>query len=54
MTIHYPYIYERNIQKLIKMGRVANRSDAVKQALILFFQKQPNELNILGYWEDKS
>ncbi len=52
ITINIPYIYEKNIQKLIEMKLIANRSEAIRTALREFLQKEYNKnLNILGFFD---
>lgn len=51
MTINIPYIYDDNIQKLIKMKVTPNRSEAIRTALRDFFQKEYINLKLLGYFE---
>ncbi|MHA1492331.1 MAG: ribbon-helix-helix domain-containing protein [Promethearchaeota archaeon] len=52
ITINIPHIYEKNIQKLIEMKLIANRSEAIRTALREFLQKEYNKnLNILGFFD---
>ncbi len=51
ITIHYPYIYDDNIQKLIKLKVVSSRSEAVRIAIRDFLHKSVDELDLLGFGE---
>lgn len=49
-TINIPYNYERNIQKLIEMKLIANRSEAIRTAIREFLQREYNSnLIILNF-----
>ena len=50
ITINIPYNYERNIQKLIEMKLIPNRSEAVRTAIREFLQREYNSnLKILDF-----
>jgi len=50
ITINLPYNYEENIQKLIEMKLIANRSEAIRTALREFLQREYNKnLKILNF-----
>ena len=51
ITINYPHIYEKNIQKLIKMKVVSSRSEAIRMAIREFLHKEYIILKLLGFWE---
>lgn len=42
ITINIPDLYDKNIQKLIIAGYVANRSEGVRTALRDFLKKETN------------
>jgi Arc/MetJ-type ribon-helix-helix transcriptional regulator len=54
ITINIANIYDKNIQKLIKMKVVANRSEAIRTALREYLQKEYNNLELLGFFEQDS
>lgn len=50
ITIYIPDNYEKNIQKLIVMKLIPNRSEAIRTALREFLQKEYNSnLKILNF-----
>ena len=49
ITINIPDIYDANIQKLIKMNLLSNRSEAVRIALREYLQKESENLRLLGF-----
>lgn len=52
ITINFPEIYDENIQKLIRMERVASRSECIRLALRDFLNEEYNKnLELLGYFE---
>ena len=53
ITINLPYIYDQNIQKLIRMKITASRSEAIRTALREFLYKEYNNLKLLDYYEDE-
>jgi len=53
ITINLPYIYDENIQKLIKMKVAASRSEAIRTALRNFLHKEYKNLELLGYFDEK-
>lgn len=52
ITINLPEIYDKNIQKLIRMNIVPSRSEAIRIALREFLHNEYNNLKLLGYFED--
>ena len=50
ITINLPEIYDENIQKLIKMKVVPNRSEAIRIALREFLHQEYNNLKLLGFF----
>ena len=54
ITINLPYIYDENIQKLIKMKVAASRSEAIRTALRNFLHKEFKNLELLGYFDEKT
>ena len=53
ITINLPYIYDENIQKLIKMKVTNSRSEAIRTALREFLHKEYNNLKLMGYFDEK-
>jgi len=52
LTINIPEIYDKNIQKLIGMKLVPNRSEAVRTALREYLQEEYDiNLDLLGYFD---
>ncbi|MFX1317056.1 MAG: ribbon-helix-helix domain-containing protein [Promethearchaeota archaeon] len=51
ITINLPDIYDKNIQKLIKMKLIPSRSEAVRTALREFLHKEYDNLKLLDYFE---
>ena len=51
ITINIPYIYDVNIQKLIKMKITPSRSGCIRTALRDFLLKEYPNLKLLGYFE---
>ena len=51
ITINYPYIYDDNIQKLIKMKIVSSRTEAIRLAIRALLHKSVDELDLLGFGE---
>lgn len=50
ITIYIPDNYEKNIQKLIEMNVVPNRSEVVRTAIREFLQREYNSnLRILNF-----
>jgi Arc/MetJ-type ribon-helix-helix transcriptional regulator len=49
ITINIPDIYDTNIQKLIKMKLLSNRSEAIRIALREYLQKESVNLRLLGF-----
>ncbi len=53
ITINLPHVYEKNIQKLIKMRIFPSRSEAIRTAIREFLQKEYNEtLDLLEFFEE--
>ena len=52
ITINIPDIYDKNIQKLIKMKIVPSRSEAIRTALREFLGNEYKNLKLLGYFEE--
>lgn len=50
ITINLPEIYDKNIQKLIKMKIVPNRSEAIRIALRDFLHQEYKNLKLLGFF----
>lgn len=54
ITINIPGLYDKNIQKLIKMRILPSRSEAIRIALREFLQKEyDSNLELLGFFENK-
>ncbi len=53
ITINLPYIYDKNIQKLIKMKVASSRSEAIRTALRNFLNKEFKNLELLGYFDEE-
>ncbi|MHA1272062.1 MAG: ribbon-helix-helix domain-containing protein [Promethearchaeota archaeon] len=54
ITINIPDIYDENIEKLIKLRIIRNRSECIRLALKEFLQKEFSEnLDLLGYFKKK-
>ncbi len=51
ITINIPEIYDKNIQKLIKMKITPNRSECIRTALRDFLHNEYDNLKLLGYFE---
>lgn len=51
ITINIPDIYDKNIQKLIRMKVVPSRSEAIRTALREFFQNEYKNMQLLGFFE---
>lgn len=51
ITINIPEIYDKNIQKLIKMKITPNRSECIRTALRDFLHNEYENLKLLGYFE---
>jgi len=51
ITINIPEIYDKNIQKLIKMKITPSRSECIRTALRDFLHKEYENLKLLGYFE---
>jgi Arc/MetJ-type ribon-helix-helix transcriptional regulator len=49
ITINIPDIYDTNIQKLIEMKLLSNRSEAIRIALREYLQKESKNLRLLGF-----
>ena len=49
ITINIPDIYDVNIQKLIEMKLLSNRSEAIRIALREYLQKESENLRLLGF-----
>ena len=52
ITINIPDIYDKNIQKLIKMKVVPSRSEAIRTALREFFHTEFENLQLLGFFDE--
>lgn len=53
ITINLPELYDKNIQKLIKMKILPSRSEAIRLALKEFLQREYTEnLQLLEFFED--
>ena len=54
ITINLPECYDNAIQKLIKMKLVPSRSEAIRNAIKEFLQKEYNgNLELLEFFENK-
>lgn len=51
ITINLPFIYDKNIQKLIRMKITPSRSECIRTALRVFLHKEYENLGLLGYFE---
>ena len=52
ITINIPEIYDKNIQKLIKMKLLPSRSEAIRTALREYLNKEYNKnLDLLGFFD---
>ncbi len=51
ITINLPEVYDKAIQKLIKMKITPSRSEAVRTALREFLHNEYNNLKLLGYFD---
>ena len=51
ITINIPEIYDKNIQKLIKMKVVPSRSRAIRIAIREFLQNESENLKLLGFFD---
>jgi len=55
ITIHIPYLYDEDIQKLIDLKIVPSRSEAVRIALREYLQEEYNtNLDLLGYFNTRN
>ena len=54
ITINIPEIYDENIQKLVRLKIVPNRSEAIRIALREFFQNEYKKMQLLGFFENKN
>ncbi len=52
ITINIPDIYDKNIQKLIKMNLMPSRSEAIRTALREFLHKEYDNLKLLDFFEE--
>ena len=52
ITINIPNIYDTNIQKLIEMKLLSNRSEAIRIALREYLQKESENLQLLGFQDE--
>lgn len=53
ITINIPDLYDENIMKLVALNITPSRSEFVRTALREFLQKQREELELLGFFEEK-
>ena len=53
ITINIPFIYETNIQKLIKLGLYSSRSQLVREALYFFLKKENVVIRLLNLKEEQ-
>ena len=53
ITINIPEIYDENIQKLISLGLIPSRSEAVRTALREFLHNEYGNLELLGFFEEE-
>ncbi|MHA1488566.1 MAG: ribbon-helix-helix domain-containing protein [Promethearchaeota archaeon] len=49
ITIYIPDNYEKNIQNLIEMKLIANRSEAIRTAIREFLQREYFNLKLLNF-----
>ncbi|MGV9204739.1 MAG: ribbon-helix-helix domain-containing protein [Promethearchaeia archaeon] len=52
ISISLPSIYLKNIQKLIDMNLMPNRSEAVRTAIREFLQEEYENLDLLGFFNE--
>lgn len=52
ITINIPDIYDKNIQRLIKMNLMPSRSEAIRTALREFLHKEYENLKLLDYFKE--
>lgn len=50
ITINLPYVYDENIQKLIKMKVVPSRSECIRIALREFLHQEYKNLKLLEFF----
>ena len=54
ITINLPEIYEKNIQKLIRLKLIPSRSEAIRTAVREYLNNEYNKnLDLMGYFDDK-
>ncbi|MFX0042701.1 MAG: ribbon-helix-helix domain-containing protein [Candidatus Hodarchaeota archaeon] len=53
ITINIPDIYDKNIQRLVKMNLMPSRSEAIRTALREFLHKEYDNLKLLDYFEER-
>lgn len=53
ITINLPELYLENIEKLINLNLVPNRSEAVRNAVKEFLQRECKKLEILGFFSER-
>jgi len=51
ITINYPELYDENIQKLIKLNVVPNKSEAIRIAIKEFLNNEFENLKKLGFFD---
>ena len=51
ITINIPEIYDKNIQKLIKMKRIPSRSEGIRIALREYLHREYQNLKLFGFFE---
>ncbi|MFO8019191.1 MAG: ribbon-helix-helix domain-containing protein [Promethearchaeia archaeon] len=51
ISINLPEIYLKNIQKLIDLDLIPNRSEAVRTAIREFLHEEYKNLNLLGFFD---
>lgn len=52
ITINLANIYDENIQKLIKLKIVPNRSETIRMALREFLEQEQANTKLLGYGDE--
>jgi metal-responsive CopG/Arc/MetJ family transcriptional regulator len=53
ITINLPEIYLKNIQKLIDLNVIPNRSEGVRTAIREFLHDEYKHLELLGFFEER-
>lgn len=51
ITINIPYIYDKNLLKLQKLGMIPSRSEGVRHAIREFLQNEYKIMKLLGCFD---